>query len=92
MGNDLFTTYFWRDLLERAVKTAGQFAIGGLALGEGVNAFNVDWQLGLGFALTGFVLSALSSIASVGVAVRGTASVVGAVENVVEDAEQAFDV
>jgi hypothetical protein len=78
MGN-LFTAYFWKDLLERGVKTAAQFTLGGLALGEGVDAFAVDWQLGLGFALTGFVLSALTSIASVGIATRGTASVVAAV-------------
>jgi hypothetical protein len=72
----MFAKAFWVDLIERACKTAAQFTIGGLALGEGVNAFNVDWMLGAGFAVTGFALSALTSIASAGIGARGSASVV----------------
>lgn len=72
----MFTKSFFKDLLERALKTAAQFTIGGLALGEGVDAFAVDWQLGLGFAVTGFVLSALTSIASAGIGTKGDASLV----------------
>lgn len=70
----LFTRDFWLDAGERAAKTAAQFTLGGLALGEGVNAFAVDWQLGIGFALTGAALSLLTSIASAGVGDQGTAS------------------
>lgn len=60
----IWETRFWRQTFERAVKTAAQFVIGGLALGEGMNAFDVDWQLGGGFAITGAVLSVLTSLAS----------------------------
>jgi len=72
----MFTGAFFADLFERALKTAAQFTIGGLALGEGVNAFDVDWRLAAGFAITGFVLSALTSIASAGIGTRGSASLV----------------
>lgn len=70
----MWTKQFWFDLMERGSKTAAQAVILGLGLGEGFNAFAVDWQLGLGFALGGFILSALTSIASGGFGVRGTAS------------------
>jgi hypothetical protein len=67
---------FWKQTLERAVKSAAQFVIGGLALGEGLNAFDVDWQLGGGFAITGAVLSLLTSIASAPVGDPTTPSLV----------------
>ncbi len=60
----MFTVAFWRDAGERALKTAAQAVILGLSLGEGFNAFDVDWQLGLGFALGGALLSLLTSVAS----------------------------
>ncbi len=60
----MFTVAFWRDAVERALKTAAQAVILGLSLGEGFNAFEVDWQLALGFAIGGAVLSLLTSIAS----------------------------
>lgn len=70
----LFTKTFWLDAVERAAKTAAQFAIGGLGLGEITNAWTIDWQLGVGFAVTGAVLSLLTSVASIGMATPGTAS------------------
>ena len=60
----MFTVAFWRDAGERAVKTAAQAVIVGLMLAEGFNAFAIDWQLGLGFALGGAILSLLTSVAS----------------------------
>ena len=60
----MFTVAFWRDAGERAIKTAAQAVILGLALGEGFNAFGVDWRLALGFALGGGILSLLTSVAS----------------------------
>ena len=60
----MFTKAFWADAIERAVKTAAQATILGLGLGEGFNAFDVDWQLGAGFAVGGAVLSLLTSLAS----------------------------
>ncbi len=61
----MFTVAFWRDAVERALKTAAQAVILGLSLGEGFNAFEVDWQLALGFAIGGAVLSLLTSVASI---------------------------
>lgn len=60
----MFSIAFWRDAVERALKTGAQAVILGLALGEGFNAFEVDWQLALGFALGGVILSLLTSAAS----------------------------
>lgn len=60
----MFNIAFWRDAGERAIKTAAQAVILGLALGEGFNAFGFDWQLALGFALGGAILSLLTSVAS----------------------------
>ena len=65
---------FWFDTAERAFKTASQAIILGRALGEGFNAFAVDWQLGAGFALGGFVLSVLTSVASSRVGYKGSPS------------------
>lgn len=57
-------------VLERAVKSAAQAAIlvfvaGQLADGQ-VNALTVDWSTVGGFALGGFVLSVLTSLATSG--------------------------
>ncbi len=60
----MFNIAFWRDAVERAIKTAAQAVIVGLVLAEGFNAFDTDWQLGLGFALGGAILSLLTSVAS----------------------------
>ncbi len=67
---------FWKETAERGVKTAAQAIILGLSLGEGLNAFDVDWQLALGFALGGLLLSVLFSIVSAPLGVKGTASVI----------------
>ena len=57
------TTRFVRETLERAVKTAAQSAL--LLIGaDQVNALAVDWPQVGAFALGGFVLSVLTSIAS----------------------------
>ena len=73
----LFTDDFWNDATERAIKTGAQFVIGGLGLGEITNAFSIDWQLGVGFGVTGVVLSLLTSVASAGVGQRGSPSITG---------------
>ena len=72
----LFTKDFWKDATERSIKTGAQFVIGGLGLGEITDAFSTDWQLGVGFGITGIALSLLTSIASAGVGARGDASLV----------------
>jgi hypothetical protein len=72
----LYTWRFWKDALERAVKTAAQSVLLGLGLGEGFNAFELDWLLALGFALGGAVLSILTSVASAGVGQTGSPSAI----------------
>ena len=67
----IFSKPFAIAALERALKTAAQAAILAI-IGTGmaatqdaqVNAFTVDWAAVGGFAIGGFVLSALFSIAS----------------------------
>lgn len=66
----MFTKEFALALLERALRTAAQVAVLAI-LGTGIaatanpqiNAFTVNWVAVLGFALGGFILSALTSIA-----------------------------
>ena len=74
--SDLFTKTFWMETIERAIKTSAQFVIGAGILGEGVDLFTVDLAMLGGFALTGAVLSALTSLASIGIGSKGSASVV----------------
>ena len=59
----VFTYRFWTAALERAVKSAAQAAI--LVLGaDQLNVLAVAWPEVGGFALGGFVLSILTSVAS----------------------------
>lgn len=63
---------FWKAVAERAVKTAAQAVVVGWAVGDGAfNAFEVDWQLGLGLAAGGAVASLLTSLASIPVGLDG---------------------
>lgn len=56
-------TRFWRESFERAVKTAAQSAI--LVIGaDQLDTLSADWANVASFALGGFVLSLLTSIAS----------------------------
>lgn len=73
----MFNARFWRLAFERAVKTAAQSLILGAGLGEGFNAFEVDWMLAAGFAVGGFVLSLLTSIATVKIGETGSPSAIG---------------
>ncbi len=73
----MFSLAFWRDALERAIKTAAQAPLLALGLSDTgpVNAFELDWRLGAGFAAGGFTISILSSVASAPLGRSGTASV-----------------
>ena len=58
---------YYRDLADRAVKTAAQAAV--LSIGvesADVNAFAVDWKLMAGMAAGGAVLSLLTNVAERG--------------------------
>ena len=71
----ILTWTFWRDALERAIKTAAQSAIlGGGFTSSTVNGLELNWLAIGGFALGGFVLSVLSSVGSV--ALTGSASAI----------------
>lgn len=72
----MWTLTFWKETVDRGVKSAAQAVILGLGLGEGLNAFAVDWQLALGFALGGAFLSVLTSVISAPFGDRGGASVI----------------
>ncbi len=62
----MFTYRFWRETIERAIKSAAQAPLMVWAVGDGVlNAFDMDWQIGLGVALGGAVFSLLTSLATV---------------------------
>ena len=69
----------WKDAAERAAKTAAQSAVIALG-GDAFNVWAVDWAGVSGVSLGGAVLSLLTSVASAGIANRGTASLTKAVE------------
>lgn len=59
----MFTLKFWKQALERALKTAGQ--TGAVFFGaEQINVLNFDWLTLAGLMSGGFVLSVFTSIAS----------------------------
>lgn len=61
----MFTTQFWKEALERALKTAAQTAILAWGVGDQVlNLFTADLVLIGQFAVSGAVLSILTSVAS----------------------------
>lgn len=60
----MFTVLFWRAVFERGVKTAAQAVVLAITSDLAFNALTADWVTLLGFAAGGFVLSALTSIAT----------------------------
>ncbi len=71
----MWTRAFWIETTDRAIKSAAQAVILGLGLGEGLNAFAVDWKLAAGFALGGAILSALTSLISAPIGDKGSAQI-----------------
>lgn len=75
----MFTKTFWIDALERALKTAAQFAvvvIGGTAINDPVMLLTLNWLM-IGQAVgLGFIVSILTSLASTLIGEKGTASLV----------------
>lgn len=70
----MWTTEFWKDAAERAIKTFAQALIATIAVGTPI--FDLAWGEGLGIAATATVVSILTSIASIGAGDAGTASLV----------------
>lgn len=77
--NTIYSAAFWKDAGERAAKSAAQAGI--LALGGGAaDVLTLDWATFGGAFGGGALLSILTSVASAGLANRGTASLTKAVE------------
>lgn len=73
----MFTWHFLREALERAIKSAAQAPLTIWVVGDvALNAFEMDWNLGLGVAAGGFVLSLLTSIASIPVGASDSPSAI----------------
>jgi hypothetical protein len=73
----MWTKQFWKDALERAVKSSAQVLILAWPLADGVfNVFEVNAARAAGIGAGAFVLSILTSVVSVSVGTRGTASIV----------------
>lgn len=69
------TQSFAKDALERAVKSAGQAVLALVPL-DGFNVLHADWKLGFGVAAGAMVLSFATSLASLKLGDKGTASAV----------------
>ena len=70
---------FWADAIERATKTAAQFAvvvIGGTALENPVLLMTLNWGMIIEASILGFVVSILTSLASSLVGKKDSASLV----------------
>lgn len=77
--NSLLSKQFWLDLIERALKTAAQFAL--VAVGGNLtNVWDVDWKVLLGTVAAGAFTSVLTSLASTPFGNDNTASLTKAVK------------
>lgn len=71
----MFTLTFWRDAIERAVKTAAQTAVALIGTGA-VGIIEVDWYNVLSVSIVAALVSVLTSVASDPLGEPGTASLV----------------
>ncbi|MGH3388940.1 MAG: holin [Actinomadura sp.] len=71
----MFTANFWRDAIERAIRTAAQALIGILGAGA-TGLLDIDWPAALSAAGLAALLSLLTSIVASGVGTKGTAALV----------------
>ena len=71
----MWTKGFWKDAAERAIKTFAQVAVSFLVIGT-TGVLDVDWQQMASISAVAALASVLTSIASDGVGVKGTASLV----------------
>ncbi|MEV5360564.1 holin [Micrococcus luteus] len=79
----MWTLEFWKNVVERAIKTAAQFAIGA-GVGGAASIFDLNLLTVLGAAGVGALLSVLTSLGTEALPVGnpGTASLTKAVEAV----------
>lgn len=69
----MVTWIFWRDALERAIRTAAQTLIGVLGAGA-TGVLDVAWPAALSAAGLAALLSLLTSVIATGVGTPGTAA------------------
>lgn len=67
---------FWRETIERGVKSGAQAVILALGASEGLDLFTMDFGLLVGAAGAGALLSVLTSLATVGVGASGSPSAI----------------
>ena len=70
----MWTRIFWIDAADRAARTFAQALLATITIGDAV--YSVDWQAGLGIAVTAAIASILTSIATSKVGASGTPAVV----------------
>jgi hypothetical protein len=75
-GITMWTTAFWADAGERALKTAAQALLSLWLVGDVFNVLDVAWGPAFGVAAGAAVVSLLTSIVSAPVGDKGTASLV----------------
>lgn len=71
----MFTKLFWKDALERAIKTTAQTVVALWATGA-TGVLDVDWVNAFSVAGLAFIMSILTSVAGVSTGDKGTAGVV----------------
>lgn len=72
----MWTRKFWKDVAERAVKSAAQALLMLLVGDQAFNAWRADWAMASGVAAGAVVLSVLTSIVSSWVGDSSSASMV----------------
>lgn len=72
----MFTTRFWKQAAERAVKSAAQALLGLWVGDQAFNAWQADWAKAAGVAAGAVVLSLVTSAATAGVGDKGSPSAV----------------
>ena len=73
----MFTKLFWKDAVERAIKTMAQTLVTLLLTSDAVfNILTVDWTQAIGVAVGAGVLSVLTSVGSAATSGTDTASLV----------------
>lgn len=78
----MFTKQFWLDAFERAARTFAQTVLAVYFVGDvALSAFNIEWDELAGIGLGGALFSVLTSIASVNVGEKGSASVLSSPED-----------
>lgn len=72
----MWTLAFWKESLERAIKTAAQSLLALWLVGNVFNVLAVDWGQALGISLGAMMLSFLTSVASLTAGPAGSPSLV----------------